>query len=351
MLLVWVTVLFIVSISVGQVSAQTSGAPNCALFTAMSDEHGKKAQAIEQDAAERAKSLTGDAAATNADIAARAAKSEWEVAALSREAARKCLQDFISGGQTTAAAPLTTTPVQAAPVVIQQPAPVVARQSAPVVVRQPVPVVVEQVVPVPQFHSTPVSAIAVGGAALAAPRILGGGSGQGFQAGNNPPGGLSPIRSVVKNPDGSERGFERSHSQSTSAVTSTTTNVTKSPGGGMATNSQIVRRNLDGTVDKSNIITSRTRPGGPLTVQGVGTSQTGVKTEYQGRHFQNFTLEGLTTTNPDGTVSKQIQRINNKTGAVTVVPNTPPQVSAGTPPSTSGRPTAPPRPIGQRMIK
>lgn len=97
-----------------------SAAETCAAFNALSERHGESARDILAKSQEQAKSMPPADAEKYLAAQRAGANSEWEMSALARDAYRKCMQDYLSGG--SAAAPQA--PAPAAPVrqqAVQQP--------------------------------------------------------------------------------------------------------------------------------------------------------------------------------------------------------------------------------------
>jgi hypothetical protein len=98
-----------------------SAAETCTAFNALSERHGESAREILAKAGEQAKSMPPADAEKYLAANKAGADSEWQMSALARDAYRKCMQDYLSGG--SAAAPQA--PAPAAPVkqqAVQQPA-------------------------------------------------------------------------------------------------------------------------------------------------------------------------------------------------------------------------------------
>lgn len=99
-----------------------SAAETCAAFNTLSERHGESARDILAKSQEQAKSMPPADAEKYLAAQKAGANSEWEMSALARDAYRKCMQDYLSGG--SAAAPQAPAPAPAAPVrqqAVQQP--------------------------------------------------------------------------------------------------------------------------------------------------------------------------------------------------------------------------------------
>ncbi len=98
----------------------------CATFNSLSDQHADQAQNLQRAIEAQAQTMPPDEGRKFIEEKSKATKSEFELAALAREAYRKCLKDYLQAGAAPAA------PVQQAqPVQQVQPAPVQQAQPAP----------------------------------------------------------------------------------------------------------------------------------------------------------------------------------------------------------------------------
>lgn len=123
-----------------QAQSPGSDAQQCAVLNTLADQHEAQAQALLKSIETPAAGMDPAQIAALVEQKSRESSGQSELAGLTREAYRKCLRDYLSGGQAVAPAPLPAPVQQVAP--IQQVAPV--QQAAPV--QQPV----QQVQPVQQ---------------------------------------------------------------------------------------------------------------------------------------------------------------------------------------------------------